>query len=121
MQWLRNLKEDVVKKKNNKHFSLSCAYLYLKHMGALDDFSYINGNNRLREIETKLDSISTYLSQSFYAEPMQYVLLQRQDPIPTGVYPTGALAVSGSATTFKGIHVWTGAKWTGSWASYYAG
>ena len=79
---------------------------------AFENFSYTSGGTtKFQDIESRLDSIGTSLSNSFLANntgstSAQLLNLTISNPLPSGV-PTGSIALSGSNASLK-LYVYTG-------------
>jgi hypothetical protein len=79
---------------------------------AFENFSYTNGGTtKFQDIEARLDTIGTSLSNSFLANNTgssysQILSLTISNPLPSNP-PTGSIALSGSDATLK-LYVYTG-------------
>jgi hypothetical protein len=92
-------------------------------MPAPENFEYTNGNNKLKDIEQYLDSVSSYLTNSSLpastvSESLTVNNLLTLTPIttalPTGK-PTGSIVASGSGASLK-LYLYNGTSWmSGSW------
>lgn len=88
---------------------------------AASSFSYINGNNPMREITDRLNDVGNYLGSSPINQTSvtnfgYLITLPPVSSLPSGV-PTGSVAMSGSNAALK-LYVYTGAgSIQNGWAS----
>jgi hypothetical protein len=99
----------------------------MPNYSATTGFSYVNGNNPMRDVEERLDAIAAMLSESVLntntasAYPANIFSL---NPLPSGVtlasltssITTGSLALSGSGAGLK-LFIFTGTGATSGWVS----
>lgn len=85
-----------------------------------EDFSYVNGENKFRNLESKIDAILFYLSSSYLnnnpSDTAQVVTLTPfVGALPTAP-PSGSIALSGSGAAMK-LYVYNAAGSTSGWAT----